>query len=1430
MWWLRRIFGASAALVVLAVVLVGAVFGMAQTQIGRDWIARTLAGAASQPGTVVTIGGIDGLIPFDMEIRDLRVSDDAGPWLAIDRMQVDWLASDILSRRLRLGLMEADRVRIDRLPASRPVEEPAGPVGPPGLPQLPVALSLDRLEIGRLEIGPAVAGEPVALSVKGAASLESNRAEATLSVARIDGEQGSVDLRLVFAPDENRLEAKLEASEPSGRLSDRLLGRSDARPLRLTLDGAGPLDQWTGRLVGSAGDGVGLDIGLTVAGLDPYRLRAEGVVRMAPLLPPEWQSLAAEGLRLSADVAAEDGATVIRSLHAAMGDLALSAQSRVGADGALSTRVDATVIDLAPIGAAAGQAVSGAATLAVEIAGTTGSPTIALSVDATGASAANAAAEFLALRANVRPEGDHFAVAAEGRIAGATLDGAPAPIAAAGWSFAGTVARDGRTSIDRASVTTDDGTLAAAGTVDPAGAVDLRLSGTVAAAPLQRLGAPIHGPVTLAGQVSGDLSTASVGGELTAEMADPQGEAALVALLGDRLRLSVTASRSADGTVEASALQIQGSHVRLDGRGSLTADGNVTATATLALPQLDVLSRPLGNPLGGSLAIQAEATGPLARPTATIRLTSPDLLAGGRRWRRLAVSANGGRAGEGVAGRVEGSLEMEGVPVTLAARIAHDGARRIAVDDLLVTAAAQRVSGSMVLLDGQPATATARVEAPDLGRLSPLLGVTATGALSLSARLEQAGRTTRLIAEGSARNLGMAGNQVRTASLKATVEDPMGNPRGTLSVQARGISAGGQVIDVAGLEADGDLTRQIRASLTARAARPKPVAVDLAATIAREGRAIAATIARGKATIDRQDITVASPLRLRLDQGVVQVEGIDIRLDQGRIAGSARYAPDGLTGDLAVEQLSIAALGRLAGTPGMQGRIDGRVRIDTQSRQPSGAVELRATGIRWRGTPRNLPPLAITADGRWQDGRATLSAALRDVPDAALAVEASVPLVLAARPFGFSVPPDGAISGRADGNTDLARIRTYLPTETLTMAGRLEAALTLDGTVAAPRPGGRASLSGARIEDGTSGVVLADLRAAIVGDGTRFRLESLAATDGAGGRIDGSGAAERSAAGWGGSATIAVERFRVLANDLGRATATGRIEARSGADGARVSGAVRIDQGDIALPQSSPSALTPLAVVEVNKAGADPDRPAAAAASPLVVALAVDVSIPGRLFVRGRGLDSEWRGDLKIGGTLDAPQVTGSIQTVRGRFDVLGRRFNVERGVITFDGNPTDARLDLLASAVSNQLRATVTVAGSATQPTLTLGSDPPLPQDEVLAQVLFGRSTSQITPGQAVQLAQAAAELAGIGSGSGIVDKVRQSLGLDALDIGGDTGTSVTLGRYITDDVFVKVNPNPGDGGSVVGVEIQVIPNVTVDAGVGGDGTSIGLKYRFDY
>src|SRR5207253_5653302 len=84
--------------------------------------------------------------------------------------------------------------------------------------------------------------------------------------------------------------------------------------------------------------------------------------------------------------------------------------------------------------------------------------------------------------------------------------------------------------------------------------------------------------------------------------------------------------------------------------------------------------------------------------------------------------------------------------------------------------------------------------------------------------------------------------------------------------------------------------------------------------------------------------------------------------------------------------------------------------------------------------------------------------------------------------------------------------------------------------------------------------------------------------------------------------------------------------------------------------------------------------PAAADQPPALPAtLDIAVDLPGNIFVRGHGLESEWRGRLTITGTSAAPVISGSLEQIRGSVDLLGKTFTLTRGAITFDGS---AKLD----------------------------------------------------------------------------------------------------------------------------------------------------------
>ena len=128
--------------------------------------------------------------------------------------------------------------------------------------------------------------------------------------------------------------------------------------------------------------------------------------------------------------------------------------------------------------------------------------------------------------------------------------------------------------------------------------------------------------------------------------------------------------------------------------------------------------------------------------------------------------------------------------------------------------------------------------------------------------------------------------------------------------------------------------------------------------------------------------------------------------------------------------------------------------------------------------------------------------------------------------------------------------------------------------------------------------------------------------------------------------------------------------------------------------------------------------------------------MPGRIFVRGRGLDSEWRGQLAIAGTSDAPRITGALQAIRGTFDVLGKTFRVTRGEIVFDGGATiDPVLDITAEVAAADITAQVMLQGAGLGAEADDEFDPAVPQDEILARVLFGRGLGQITTAEGLQV-----------------------------------------------------------------------------------------------
>jgi translocation and assembly module TamB len=270
---------------------------------------------------------------------------------------------------------------------------------------------------------------------------------------------------------------------------------------------------------------------------------------------------------------------------------------------------------------------------------------------------------------------------------------------------------------------------------------------------------------------------------------------------------------------------------------------------------------------------------------------------------------------------------------------------------------------------------------------------------------------------------------------------------------------------------------------------------------------------------------------------------------------------------------------------------------------------------------------------------------------------------------------------------------------------------------------------------------------------------------------------------------------------------------------------------------------TSIAVLDVRTPGAPPPPPATPGPR---IALDLTLKAAREIFVRGRGLDAELGGTVRVHGTTAKPQPDGSFEMLRGEFRLAGQTLTFSKGVVSFNGGSlTDPSLNFVASATSGNVTATLTVSGTAEKPKITLSSVPDLPQDEVLAHLLFGRGTSSLGALELAQIAAAAASLTGVTSGVGDpLESIRKSLGLSRLSVsGGSGGPTLEAGRYVTPGVYVGAKQGMSGSGTQTTVQIDLAKGLKLESTVGtgsssgttsgaanSGGSSVGLIYQFEY
>jgi translocation and assembly module TamB len=443
-----------------------------------------------------------------------------------------------------------------------------------------------------------------------------------------------------------------------------------------------------------------------------------------------------------------------------------------------------------------------------------------------------------------------------------------------------------------------------------------------------------------------------------------------------------------------------------------------------------------------------------------------------------------------------------------------------------------------------------------------------------------------------------------------------------------------------------------------------------------------------------------------------------------------------------------------------------------------------------------------------------------------LEADVSLPMTFAVLPFNFSLDSAAPIKGAIDIDADLAGISTLFLPPTLSLSGKLQGDGIISGTISDPAPTVNLRLSDVQFDDPQNGIVIANLNAEASLTKDALLLTSLSATDGKDGMLNGNGNLRFD----GSVANIDMHMrgFNIPQSDLANGTISADLAFKGTNDGMILSGKADISEMNVLIPETFSSRIPQLNIVEDDeKSGPS-----------LLERLAIDINIDAnnQVFVRGWGLDAEFGGDISISGTASKPQFNGSLSARRGRYEEFGKRFDLARADLRFQGDvPPSPYLDIEATTPAGDVTGSVLLSGPVQAPSIKFASSPALPEDEVLSRILFGKESTRISPFQAVQLAQTIRRFSGQGGGSGLdpLGLLRSATGLDDISVEMDeTGAAnVGAGKYLADNVYLEVSKGKGDTSGEATIQIEVTPSINIESQIGQDAQGGGgIFWKKDY
>jgi len=1450
----------TSTIITIAALIVGGALTAAwvwmQSAANQKWVLDQALAAVGEPDRMeMSYGKLEGQWPWNIVVHDFKIADREGPWLTSETIALDWAPFTLLTGAFKAYKLEITDLALIRLP---PPGDDAEEADDGWLPSLPVDIDVDTLNVPDFHMGAAVAGQSIRASLQGPVVIRDDVIRSNLTILRTDKVQGSFVGAIDFDRARRKLKLSADLEEGANGLLNHLIGEQTGHPIQAKLTGDGPADDWRGELRVTAGGYGNATLGSTLIWVRHPALTVTGLFEPGSAIEPRLRELIGNQLTLQASLQGDSGGSFqVDQLEINANNIVISGQigrkAGFGFRGgrSLDGNLTLAIKDIAPLSRVLSPLTEGTIEANLKISGNESLPDYNATISASNLKIGSVKTESLSGALSATAEiplfirgQSKYVIDSEGVADGLTLleaDGLANPLPHIRWSLGG--GYDPETeqlALQELSILSDhisiNGNLNAALDQET---IEGQLNVGVAAAVLADT---VYDGI-LEGQLNGDLDIQMLSFDGTGRMkANVQSDSlqfddALSPVFGESFELSADIEmkdwspsfiheidgKTGSGITVSGTGGVGNSLVDFDGRLSLT------------VKDIAILNNVSGLSLSGSGLLTIEPQNETAPGMSHLTGQISEFVVGGVKIGQVDLESSLPLHNPSQSGQIALSIDGDLGPGRFSSGVSLPSRNEFSLSPIEGNWLGIDVNGNVDFSEGF--TGTFVTIAPNLDYASVLS--TALNGPTLAGSFEG-----RLVAKDGGLQLLATGNQLRvgsewrantlTADGTVGVDDDSGN---NLTLLATNVVVPGLLNTIPAKE----LAATLRGPLSASDWSLKLGSIDYTddsvsakgeLRIADNDTEIVVTNLSG--ALDGNTLKLDKPIEARQSSSAFSIDPFTVNLGNGRLSGQAAAKGTRLDAKFAARSLPIWI--EIGPKNKLRNLLNADILVQADVEKTIGDLNLNLSSAS-DGSGTKL-------SGRWDGRNLSLNGSYETQNGEKGKFVSRLPITYVANDRSIILERSKPLKLSTNIKMEVAPVWRLLPYAEYRLEGQSTVDLEVLGTLDAPVVDGTVTVEGGEFESYETGLLLSNVELLLEAERSRSLTLLFSSSDPSGDSLKGNGRISTTGD-WPINLQLDLDRANIIRRDTLNIVASGELALSGDRNRLDIKGPVTLNRIEAYIPDYLPPNTVDLDVEEKNAPPRVQKTQDTETDDSAPVYLAIDVNVPNRAMIEGRGLTSEWSGKLRIRGTTENIRIGGKANIVKGTFLFAGREFDISRGELAFrDGSDIDPILNVVASRQQDGTSLFIRLSGPASNPQISLSSNPALPQEAIMAQVLFGKDVSELTYVELAQLAQSLATISGKSLGGGgpdIVSKVRRSLGVDVLKVdtgdlgtgsaGGGAGPSLTVGKYVSDRVYVGVSQGTGEESTAVEVDVELTPNLNLTTEVGQSAnSSVGLDWRWDY